>query len=225
MFLRAFLFHGLLLSASILQSAEVEHAPVGWRDTPVNRLKALALLETLHAELLTAKSATFVLEAWCREHEQSKEPKIQAIRDAARQKPAPAEVRELLNVTDRETIRYRSVNLTCGSHIFSEADNWYVPERLTAGMNERLDKSDTPFGIAVKDLNFTRRTLGAEALWAPLSRGWEMKMPQSSRSDRPLKIPTYVLHFRAALSTVDHTTFSVVDETYRNDLFDFRLSP
>ena len=220
---RIVFIHLLLLSASPLQSAEREHASL-WRDTPINRVKALALLETVHADLLMARSATLVLEAWCQEHHQASEPKIRAIRDVNRQKPAPAEVQDLLKLTPQETIRYRSVQLVCGTHVFSEADNWYVPERLTPGMNEILDTTDTPFGVAVKDLHFSRRTIGAERLWTPLEKGWEMKMPAFSKTRRFLQIPSYVLHFRAVLSSANNATFSVVDETYRNDLFDFRLS-
>jgi chorismate-pyruvate lyase len=221
---RAFLFCLLLLGASYLRSAEADHTTI-WKDTSVTRLKTLALLETLHADLLMAKSATLVLEAWCKEHRQSSDPKIQAIRDSARQKPAPAEVKELLKVKAQETIRYRSVKLACGTHIFSEADNWFVPERLTPLMNERLEKTDTPFGVAVKDLNFTRRTIIDERLWSPMEKGWEMKELSSRKTQHPLKIPTYVLRTRAALSMPDQSIFSVVDETYRHDLFDFRPSP
>ncbi len=222
--LRVLIFHLFLFSAPLLQSDELLHKSF-WKNTSSDRLKALALLETLHADLLAAKSATIVLEAWCKDHRQSPDPKIQAIRDPALQKPAPAEVKELLKVTPQESIRYRSVRLTCGKHIFSEADNWYVPERLTPVMNERLDKTDTPFGIAVKDLNFTRRTIGDERLWIPLDKGWEMKALTSHTTHHRLEIPTYVLRTRATLSTPDHSTFSVVDESYRHDLFDFRLSP
>jgi hypothetical protein len=28
-----------------------------------------------------------------------------------------------------------------------EADNWYVPSRLTPDINKTLDMTDTPFGI------------------------------------------------------------------------------
>ena len=31
----------------------------------------------------------------------------------------------------------------CGDQVFSEADNWYVPARLTAEMNHALDTTDT----------------------------------------------------------------------------------
>jgi len=40
----------------------------GWPDTFVGRLGALAVLETLNAEVLASRSATMTLEAWCRDH-------------------------------------------------------------------------------------------------------------------------------------------------------------
>jgi hypothetical protein len=47
----------------------------------------------------------------------------------------------------------------------SEAQNWYVPARLTPAMNAVLDTSDTPFGTVVAPLHITRRTLAADMLW------------------------------------------------------------
>jgi chorismate-pyruvate lyase len=61
-------------------------------------------------------------------------------------------------------VRYRRVRLACGDQVLSDADNWYVPARLTAEMNRTLDQTDTPFGAVVKPLGFQRRTLQAEAL-------------------------------------------------------------
>jgi hypothetical protein len=49
-----------------------------WPDTHVARLQALALVETLNAEVLASRSATMTLETWCREHELANEPTIVA---------------------------------------------------------------------------------------------------------------------------------------------------
>ncbi len=111
----------------------------------------------------------------------------------------------------------------CGDHVFSEADNWYVQSRLTPEMNRLLDTSDTPFGLAVKALNFSRRTLSSTLLWAPLPAGWEMQMPTLTSSDQPLAIPERVLQHSAILSRGDGVPFSLVVETYRRDLFAFPL--
>ncbi len=40
--------------------------------------------------------------------------------------------------------------------MLSEADNWYVPVRLTPEMNQALDTSDIAFGRAVQALQFRR---------------------------------------------------------------------
>ena len=49
-----------------------------WPDTFVARLEALALIQTLNAEILASRSATASLESWCRDHRLADEPKIVA---------------------------------------------------------------------------------------------------------------------------------------------------
>ena len=60
-------------------------------------------------------------------------------------------------------MRYRRVRLMCGDRLFSDADNWYVPERLTPEMNTALEGSDTPFGRVIAPLKATRQTLAVRA--------------------------------------------------------------
>jgi hypothetical protein len=69
----------------------------------------------------------------------------------------------LLAAGPDETIRYRHVRLMCGTHLLSEADNWYRPSQLTPAMNKQLDDTDIPFGTAVRPLGFHRKTLAATA--------------------------------------------------------------
>lgn len=163
------------------------------------------------------------LQNWCADHRMAGEPRIRALRDLDTRKPADAAVREQLKIAADEPVGYRRVQLACGDHVFSEADNWYVKSRLTSEMNRLLDTSDTPFGLAVKALNFSRRTLSSTLLWAPLPAGWEMQMPTLTSSDQPLAIPERVLQHRAILSRGDGVPFSLVIETYRRDLFAFPL--
>ncbi|XAO70707.1 MAG: hypothetical protein AAYR33_06445 [Acetobacteraceae bacterium] len=54
-------------------------------------------------------------------------------------------------------LKLRYVSIRCGGIELSNAWNWYVPSRLTAEMNKVLNMSETPFGLAVKGLAFTRR--------------------------------------------------------------------
>jgi hypothetical protein len=111
----------------------------------------------------------------------------------------------------------------CGTHVFSEADNWYVPGRLTADMNQRLDSTDEPFGKVVQPLHFQRRTQSAELLWSPLPPGWEMSGAQAAAAvDRSsLRVPDAVLRHRAVLVNAAQQPFSAVVETYTNQLFEF----
>lgn len=215
MMLAALLCHGAVQAQESLAAS--------WPDTPVTRLKAQALLQTLNATLLSNPSATVTLQNWCADHRMAGEPRIRALRDQDTRKPADTAVREQLKIAADEPVGYRRVQLACGDHVFSEADNWYVQSRLTPEMNRLLDTSDTPFGLAVKALNFSRRTLSSTLLWAPLPTGWEMQMPTLTSSDQPLAIPERVLQHRAILSRGDGVPFSLVVETYRRDLFAFPL--
>jgi hypothetical protein len=155
------------------------HAAAGahvaaWPDTPATRVEALALLETLNADLLSNDSATLTLDRWCEAHKMATPAKIVAERVRGDDKAPTDEVRQLLGVNPTDPVRYRHVRLHCGEHVLSEADNWYVPAHLTPDMNQVLDTTDTAFGRAVQALHFHRRTLSARLLWSPLPEGWEM---------------------------------------------------
>ena len=145
-----------------------------WSGSFVARVEALAVLETLNAELLANNSATLTLEHWCDVHHLASTPRIVAVRVPDVDKPASPEQRRELGVTPTEPVRYRRVKLRCGTVVLSEADNWYVPGRLTPEMNKVLDTTDSPFGKAVMALNFQRHTLSAKLLWLALPEGWEM---------------------------------------------------
>src|ERR1700761_2332278 len=153
-------------------SSEGEGKP--WRDSKVTRIEALALLESLNADLLSNDSATLTLDRWCEAHRMASPAKIVAERVHDVDKAPTDEVRQLLGVNGTDPVRYRHVRLHCGEHVLSEADNWYVPARLTSEMNQVLDTTDTAFGRAVQALHFHRRTLSARLLWSPLPQGWEM---------------------------------------------------
>ena len=100
------------------------------------------------------------------------------------------------DVAPGEPYGFRRVTLMCGDKVLSEADNWYLPARLTPQMNQVLDTSDTPFGLAVKALDFHRTTLDAQAV----------------------NDPRTILRVRALLLTPDGAPFSLVVENYTRDL-------
>ncbi|HEX7149971.1 MAG TPA: hypothetical protein VF618_00680 [Thermoanaerobaculia bacterium] len=197
---------------------------VEWRDTYESRLEILALLQTLNSELLAASSATRTLEAWCGEHELAAVPKIVATRVPGVRKEPAAEQLLRLGVGDASEVQYRRVELRCGAHVLSEADNWYVPARLTPEMNALLETTDTPFGRAVQPLQPYRRTIAVTMLWAPLPRGWEQQNRSRfrARGRRTLAIPKEVFQHRAVLYTADHRPFSEVVETYQAEVLAFR---
>jgi chorismate-pyruvate lyase len=134
-------------------------------------------------------------------------------------KAVSPEQRQELHVTPAEPVRYRRVRLECGSIVLSEADNWYVPSRLTPEMNKLLDTTDTPFGRAVQALHFQRRTLSAEVLWRPLPDGWEMNTASANAAVVPM--PAQLLEHRAVLTLPDGTPFSEVVESYTGNVLGF----
>lgn len=193
-----------------------------WPADKEGRLAALALVETLNAEILGARSATLVLEKWCRDHELagSAEAKIVAQAVKGADKPITPEQRQRLQIAADEPVRFRHVQLTCGTRILSEADNWYVPSRLTEEMNRQLDETDTPFGKVVRALEPYRQTFFAALLWHPLPEGWETRsLPESAATT--LDLPDALFEHKAVLFTKQHVPFSEVDEVYQRQLLDF----
>lgn len=190
-------------------------------DDVTSRTQALALLETFNADLLSHPSATLTLERWCGDHALAGDAKILARRVKGQDKPLPDDARQTLGIGPDETVRYRRVQLACGDHVLSEADNWYVPSRLTPEMNQILDTTDQPFGKVVQALHFRRQTISADLLWTPLPKGWEMDAPLPPSHKGPLPIPHEVLRHRAVLFTDSNQPFSLVVETYTSEVLAF----
>jgi ketosteroid isomerase-like protein/chorismate-pyruvate lyase len=193
----------VLLHAAV--SAQMPSAAV---DTLASRVDPFALTQMLSAELLASRSATATLESWCRDHHLADTPRLVAqVVQGAHRTPSREQLHRLDVSAEREVV-YRRVRLQCGTRVLSEADNWYVPARLTAEMNRSLDTSDTPFGRVVAALQPYRRTLSVKMSW--------------SDSTRP--IPDTLFEHHAVLYTRDGKPFSEVAEVYRRDLLDFPLA-
>jgi len=118
-----------------------------------------ALIASLRSRILAAHSATFALESWCADHKLAADPHLVAERLAVPDKPLTAAQRVRLAIGPDEPVRYRRVRLACGGRVLSEADNWYVPARLTPEMNATLDGTRTPFGRVVRSLAPVRSTV------------------------------------------------------------------
>jgi hypothetical protein len=204
-------------------SAGAATKPV-WPATPMARVEVLAILQSLQAELLSHDSATLVLDSWCARHRLAPAgTKIVAERVRGQDKPITAEQRALLRVAGDEPIGYRRVRLRCGAHVLSEADNWYVPGRLTPAMNAQLETTEIAFGRAVQSLRFRRQTLSAQLLWSPLPADWDSAArPISRLRGNRLAIPDKVIENRAVLTLPDGTPFSAVVETYSGEVLAFR---
>lgn len=211
----AVLCGGLLPALCGAQSAAV------WPDTFLARVESLALVETLNATLLAARSATFTLDKWCADHKLAADTKIHARLIRGMDKPITDEQRRRLQIGDNESVKFRHVELACGEHVLSEADNWYVPARLTPEMNRLLETTDTPFGRAIADLKPFRQTFAAAVLWKPLDDGWEERPPPADRPGQMLAIPAHLFEHRALVYASDFKPVSEVDEIYTREILAF----
>jgi hypothetical protein len=196
-----------------LFASSLAMAQAVWPSTFVARLEALALLQSLNADLLSHDSATETLRRWCADHHLNPAQSILAERVRGQDKPADAATLATLGAGPGEAVRYRRVRLACGERVLSEADNWYLPAKLTPEMNRTLDASDTPFGVVVKPLGFHRRTLSATLLLSPLAEGWDLAGAHTDAGG-DLTIPHQVIQHRAVLTNAAGEPFSVVVETY-----------
>lgn len=122
-----------------------------------------AVIEALVDRLLSGTTATAVLEAWCTERGVPG-ASLLATRNPGR--AVPRANTGPLDLAPGESISYRHVSLSWGAHVLSEADNWYVPARLTPEMNRLLASTDHPFGRVVHPLAPTRRNGDVRMLWS-----------------------------------------------------------
>ncbi len=210
----------LLLAAG--SPAAIAKTPA-WPDSYIGRLQAQALLQTLNANLLASTSATLSLETWCADHGMAREPKVVARLLRGADLPASPEVRARLAVAPDTPLKYRRVQLYCGEHLLSEADNWYVPARLTAAMNQLVEQTDTPFGKVVLPLAPYRRTVAVKTLWSPLPERWENQAVPAAAGAAPgvMAIPAALFEHSAVLYTRGHEPIAEVRETYQRGLLDF----
>ncbi|MBJ7533518.1 hypothetical protein JDN40_05290 [Rhodomicrobium vannielii ATCC 17100] len=164
-----------------------------------------ALIERLNADLLSHPSATDTLDRWCRASGRLPDAALSAEvhRDGAR-RDLTAEECARLAISPDDALRYRLVRIFFGDKFLSEAENWYIPARLPAEMNRLLEKTQTPFGRVVEDLDFRRETLSSDVLWTPTA---DARAP--------------ILRHRAILSN-GATPISLVVETYQPDVLFFQ---
>lgn len=148
---------------------------------------------SLDADLLRGPTATAALQRRCGD------VPVRVEVDRTAHRPASAAQRKRLGVGPEEPVGYRKVRLICGKRILSEAENWYVPGRLTAAMNKALDSGTRPYGAVIAPLHPHRRTLAHERLWD--GRG---------------KAPRAVLRHSALVMSDRNVPLAEVVETYLN---------
>ena len=117
-----------------------------------------ALVWALNTRLIAGATATDTLLAWCDEHGLSAGPITVEIRQRFAPALVPDEVVPALELSPGEAIHYRQVRLMRGS-LPPAAENWFVPQRLTAAMNEALIETNVPFGRVIAPLQPARRLL------------------------------------------------------------------
>ena len=188
-----------------------------WPDHVSRRVHMIKLLERLNTELLCHDSATLTLERWCVNQDLVPSAKVTAscVRDLY--KPLPVDLSlHLLGIASDMLVRYRRVHLMCGQHILSEADNWYLPDRLDATMNHNLDHTDVPFGKVVQSLGYRRKTLSAQLLWSLVDIDGAVSEPSPvpTTADDRLMVPREVMRHRALLCDASGIPFSALLETY-----------
>ena len=159
---------------------------------------AVALLQTLNLEILGSRSATLTLEEWCRRQHLAEDPRIAAKRLNEPPTPLSPEQTEWLQMSPEEEVRHRKMQLLCGSRVLSEAENWYVPNRLTAEMNRLLDTTDTPFGKAIQLLSsMTPNGRGEVVVVSALREVREGSRPTREDSGFGVRTPCSSLQRRA----------------------------
>ncbi|MDE2516126.1 MAG: hypothetical protein KGL12_08890 [Rhodospirillales bacterium] len=107
--------------------------------------------DRLRAALLAADSATALLEAWTGGPIR--------IRRLAGAPSDPPHLRAALGLGPNAPLAYRRVALLRGETLLSEAENWFVPDRLDPRMQALLRDSDVPFGRVVAPLGPRRQML------------------------------------------------------------------
>jgi hypothetical protein len=213
---------GVMLAGPAAAGTDAPSATATWSDSFQSRLAVWALIETLNADLLASHSATLTLTDWCASHHLSDAPKIVARLQPDATKPISAAQRRDLNIGPDEPVIYRRVDLACGTHVLSQADNWYVPSRLTPAMNAALTSSNTPFGLVIRPLHPQRHTLGVTFFWHPLPQDWELHAPPMDKANAgALDVPPFLFQHRAIVSDAEDRPVSEVVETYTRANLDF----
>jgi hypothetical protein len=177
-----------------------------------------AFVQDLSTRLMAGATALETLLAWCEEHGLSQGPITAEVRQRSSPSAVPDTALSALEPAPGTTIHYRQVQLMRDTLHLATAENWFVPQRLTASMNDRLQTKDVPFGIVIAPLNPFRRTLLVRP--APLTSGslatpaWLGGSPQDPH-------PEIVLEHTAVILSSCGAALAFLREWFRSDLVSF----
>src|SRR3569833_2701703 len=105
----------LVLAASARAEDAAANGAKAWPDTPGTRLEALALLQTLNADLLSNDSATLTLDRWCESHRITTPAKIVAERVRDRDKDTTNKNKKQHNNKTNKPEHNHHKQLHCGA--------------------------------------------------------------------------------------------------------------
>ena len=129
-------------------------APLGIRSAA----NPTAVVRELSASLLRASTAREALFFWCEAHGISSGPITVVRREPKELNDPDDDMLEELRPRRDECIAHRSVRLMRGRILLSEADDWFIPDRLPTDIGGVLEATNAPFGAAVARLWPSRRT-------------------------------------------------------------------
>ncbi|QRM32305.1 hypothetical protein [Microvirga sp. VF16] len=180
-----------------------------------------ALIQDLNIRLSAGARVTETLLAWCDEHGLSKGPI--SVECCLRQVlvAVPDEVSAALAPTKHETVHFRQVRIMRGPLPLAMAENWFVPQRLAAGMSDVLQTTRVPFGTVIAPLRPSRRILAAQVrpIRSALCEDWS----RHTAAAHPL-LSTIILEHEAVICSGTGAVLACVKEKFFSELVAFAAS-
>ena len=132
----------------------------GDQPVPAKPAETAALVRELSDHLLRASTATEALRTWCAARGLSAGPITAVKQDTDQRRYPDDDTLEGLRPKRHERVAYRCVRLVRGLVVLSEADNWFVPERLPPEVRRRIGGD----GHALRRCDRATSTLAAHLL-------------------------------------------------------------
>jgi uncharacterized protein YjiS (DUF1127 family) len=199
--------YGLLSGGRANGSASQDTA--GDQPVPTPPAKVAAHVRELSDHLLHASTATEALHTWCAARGLAAGPITALKQDPDQRRYPDDDMLDELRPERHERIAYRCVRLVRGLVVLSEADNWYIPDRLPPEVRDLLEATDVPFGAAIARLRPSRRTYFVR--FAELSAAGEVGTGGGPAGLSP-SMP--ILEHKAVVLDRNRQPLSVVSERY-----------